>query len=241
MDHVIETELEPAAYARFPRRLLAMVADGALIAAAMIALFVAAASVESQSAVRAALILFALGAILYDPVLVSTTGGTLGHHWLNLRVVADESGGKLPFGRAVARGLLKTFLGIASFIFMAVTKRHQALHDMASRSTVQIRDLERAAPHHYATERMVEEPVGVSRRRRAVVITAYVLASFVVMTLASAATVSESCIMADLCTARDDLAAGVLGLAWVGVSAWTLVRGWRGRLPGARARPDTGG
>ena len=238
MDHALDGEAASAAYARFPRRLMAMLVDGAVLASTFIVLAMVASAAESQLFVQTSLALLVLSALLYDPVLVSTTGGTLGHHWLNLKVVADESGGRLPFGRAVARGLLKGILGIVSFVFMAVTRRRQALHDLASHSTVQIKDRSRAQIHHYAGERIEEEPAGVSRVRRLMVVFAHIAAAFIVMSILSAFLVSENCLMGDACTSGDELISMVLGFGWMGASAWFLAQGWRGRLFGARPRPN---
>jgi hypothetical protein len=39
--------------------------------------------------------------LLYEPVLVSMTGGTVGHYVYNMRVVDDRSAGNISFGKAV--------------------------------------------------------------------------------------------------------------------------------------------
>lgn len=146
--HEFDDDAPEAAYARFPRRLVALVSDSALVMGGFAALFLAAAASGAESMVRLLLAAFVLVALLYDPVLVSTIGGTLGHRWTNLRVVDDDTGGSLPFGRALVRSLAKTVFGLPSFIFIGLTRRHQALHDLASRSTVQVRDLSVARPYH---------------------------------------------------------------------------------------------
>ena len=90
--------------------------------------------------------------LLYEPVLVSFTGGTVGHHLTNLRVV-DDRGGNVSFLKACARMVVKDLLGWCSFVILMATSRNQAIHDLVTRSTVQIRDLAKALPrpiHHGA-------------------------------------------------------------------------------------------
>lgn len=226
-----------AAYARFPRRLIGLVSDSAVVIASFAALFVAAAAGGAEVIVRILLVAFVLVALLYDPVLVSTIGGTLGHRWTNLRVVDDETGGNLPFGRALVRSLIKTVLGLPSFIFVGLTRRHQALHDLASRSTVQVRDLSLARPYHYVHERApAPEPLGVSRLRRILVTVAYSVAIYAVVSVAGLLLIADRCLLYDVCSPGDNLALAVVTAGWLAATAWTIVRGWSGRLPGCRAR-----
>jgi uncharacterized RDD family membrane protein YckC len=226
-----------AAYARFPRRLVALVSDAALVTGGFAVLFLAAAATGAETIVRVLLAAFVLVALLYDPVLVSRTGGTLGHRWTNLRVVDDDTGGNLPFGRALARSLIKTVLGLPSFVFIGLTRRYQALHDLASRSTVQVRDVSRARPYHYVYERAdTPEPLNVSRRRRVLVILAYAFAIYIVISVISIVWVDDRCLLENVCTPGDNLAVSVITAGWLGATAWAVVRGWRGRLPGCRPR-----
>jgi uncharacterized RDD family membrane protein YckC len=218
---------------------LAFAVDGALLFAFVVISLIASSSFDTDGSIAWTLAVVIIFAILYDPVLVATTGGTIGHHLLNLKVVADATGGHLGFGRALVRTLVKGVLGIASFIFMGVTRRHQALHDLASRSTVQFRHVERARRGDVAPERIVVEPVGVSRFQRAIVILAYLGASFVLMSVASIFVASEACVTSNICTPAEDLSLNLLVLAWVGISAVIIVGGWRGRLFGCRPRGTT--
>jgi hypothetical protein len=86
--------------------------------------------------------------VLYEPLLVAWRGGTIGHFATNLRVVGP-AGGNPSFARAFARYVVKTALGLPSFISMTLTRRHQAVHDVLTRTTVQIRDSSRARPGDY--------------------------------------------------------------------------------------------
>ena len=70
-----------------------------------------------------------------------------------LRVVDDTTGGRIGFWKAVLRFWIKGILGILSFLTIAFTRGHQAIHDLYTFSTVQIRDAAKAQPHHYVTEK----------------------------------------------------------------------------------------
>ena len=89
--------------------------------------------------------------LLYEPVMVAWVGGTLGHWALNLRVVDNRTEGNPGLVKAVGRWLLKGLLGVFTFLSMSLTRRHQALHDLLTATTVQIRDPSKAAPHHFHT------------------------------------------------------------------------------------------
>ena len=225
------------AYAHFTRRLLAIVLDVILLTVFIMFVLIMD-SMGEQASARVPLIIILVVAALYDPILVSGTGGTVGHHLLNLKVVADRSGGRLSFGRAVVRTILKGVLGLGSFIFMGVTRRHQSLHDLASHSTVQIRDLERAHAAHILTEREVVEPQGVSRLRRVLVILVYVSSAFLGMSFLGALSVSDTCALGGICSPRENLIFNVVTWSLIGFSAVAVIGGWRGRLPGCREKRD---
>lgn len=75
------------------------------------------------------------GLMIYEPVLVHTTGGTLGHRFRGL-VVVDKNGDYLPLWKAVIRTLLK-WLTIAWLSpFLVRQSRRQALWDLAVGSMV---------------------------------------------------------------------------------------------------------
>src|SRR5258707_8979987 len=140
-------------YARFPRRLRGIIIDWILAMVLLFGALFVAASVGSDHVSRTLGILVVVVLILYEPVLVSLTGGTLGHYFTNLRVVDERDQGNVSFLKALARFALKSLLGWYSFIVIAATRRNQAMHDLLTRSTVQIRDPAKARPNDYITER----------------------------------------------------------------------------------------
>lgn len=225
------------AYASFGARLRALVVDAAVVVAAIVALVVAseaARDVPGSGRVFVALV-FAL-ALLYEPVQVWRYGATIGHRSANIRVVADVSGGNPGFGRALSRFLIKSVLGIASFVAMALTRRHQAVHDSVTRTTVQIRDIGRARATDFAFERAVDPTLQLpSRSRRAIVVLLYLVGAFVAMSFVMGASVPQDCLDEVACTAGEALAANVISAAWLAVTVVLIIAGWRGRLWGARS------
>ena len=177
--------------------------------------------------------------VLYEPVLVWKIGGTWGHRQRNLKVCDQQTGANIGFLRALFRSVLKAVLGVFSLIFMISTERHQALHDLATRSTVQIREplLPFGPRHHYLRERAEAGDAGLpSTRRRIIVILAYMVLIGVALGFARAIAVSESCLLKDQCIPTDRLIdAAALG-AWIVLSAAAVPLGWKGRLLGCRRR-----
>jgi uncharacterized RDD family membrane protein YckC len=126
-------------YARIWPRVKALLIDGFILSG----VFVAAALIGSSfagSGAAAFLVWFSFWT-LYDPVMVSRTGGTVGHHLQNLKVVSDRTGGRPSLLSAFIRNVLKTILGILSLLAMAGSSRQKALHDLLAGTTVQARDV----------------------------------------------------------------------------------------------------
>ena len=88
-----DTEMSPMPaprYARFSRRLRAMLVDWIITLIVMFGAVLLAASVGNDNFSRGLGILAVVVLVLYEPILVSRMGGTLGHSFTNLRVVDDQ-------------------------------------------------------------------------------------------------------------------------------------------------------
>jgi uncharacterized RDD family membrane protein YckC len=231
---------ETAAYGRFSRRLRAFVIDSIIIALLLVAALFAAVTANSDKIARILGITFVGIWVLYEPLLVSATGSTVGHYLTNLRVVDDRTHGNVGFLKATARLLIKTVLGAYSFITMAVTSRHQAVHDLLTRSTVQVRDRAKARFDDYVAERQEPPgPAGPSRTRRILMIVIYLFIAFIVFALAifaleTSKLVSESCFSSGKCSEAENATNTVVAVIWLGVSVLLIIQGWRGRLYGCR-------
>jgi len=226
-------------YARFSRRLRAMFLDWALAMVLVFGALMVASNVESDVLARAMGVGVVLILLLYEPLMVWRGGSTLGHFWTNLRVVADD-GGNLNLAKALGRFVLKSLLGWYSFLSMAATRRNQAIHDLLTRSTVQIRDPAKAAPSQFVTERREFDGAGgPSRLRRTVVTLAYLVACFFLYVIAldlmlRAGIMSSACFYRSMCNGGDRIVDFVATIALLLVLASVVTFGWRGRLFGAR-------
>lgn len=233
---------EAILYARFSRRLYAMALDFIIVTVSAFAAVFVGVSIGSSDLARALGIVVVIALLLYEPLLVSFAGCTIGHRLANLRVVDDKNGGNVSFAKAVARMVLKSVLGWLSFLVITATRRSQALHDLWTRSTVQIRDPAKALTGHYLIERTeLLDTKLPSRWRRIVVICGYILLAFVIcvvvwMGLAITGILSRACVQFGRCTVGDDVLANGIVLAWLVTCAVCIGLGWRGKLFGARRR-----
>ncbi|MEH2623084.1 putative RDD family membrane protein YckC [Bradyrhizobium sp. AZCC 1719] len=227
-------------YARFSRRFRGIVLDWMILMAILFGALMLTSTVRNDNFSRALGILVVAALLLYEPVLVSFTGSTLGHYFTNLRVVDERSGGNVSFLKACARVAIKGVLGLYSFVVLAATRRNQAIHDLLTRSTVQIRDPAKALPGQYVSERSDLADANLpSRWRRVVVICVYLVLIFVVylaivIGLNAAGIMSNACVNnASRCSAGErvfDAAAAVVVLL---LMALIIARGWKGKLFGA--------
>ena len=121
---------------------------------------------------------------------------------------------------------------------MALTRRHQAVHDSLTGTTVQIRDLTRARASDVAIERPVAPAVRVAGRiRRLVVVLAYLVAAFVTMAVLMGIVLAPACLDEIACTPGEELAKNAVAIAWLSGSVFLIITGWRGKLWGTRATP----
>ena len=231
-------------YARFSRRFRGIFIDWVITLVVMFGALLVASTVATDTLSRALGIVVIASLVLYEPILVSFTGGTVGHHLTNLRVVDDATGGNVGFLKACARLLLKSLLGWYSFVILAATRRNQAIHDLVTRSTVQIRDPAKARPGQFITARA--EPAADAsamppRWRRILVICLYLVLLFAVLSVAlylmtATGLVSARCVNGNFCSGAERVADVVIDVALLLSMAAVIALGWKGRLFGARAR-----
>lgn len=235
MSEASHPEATTGLYSRLPRRIQAAALDAAVVVGVLFAAIMVGAAIPSEAASRWVARLGMLNLLCYEPLLTAYAGGTLGHRMLNLRVVDERTGGNLPLRRALLRWAGKCMFGWLSFVSMAATRRHQALHDLLSASTVQVRDPARAEPIHYALERNEsQERGGPGVLRRLFVSAAYAAALFVLVGLLSVAVASDACLMSYACSPGENALLDSLTLGWLCATVGLLYLGLRGRLFGAR-------
>lgn len=227
----------PPLYARFSRRFRGIFIDWivTLVAISGTLLVASTAAIDAVSRTLGIVVIAAL--VLYEPVLVSFTGGAVGHHLTNLRVIDDATGRNVGFLKACARLLIKSFLGWYSFVILAATRRNQAIHDLVTRSTVQIRDPAKARPGQFITERA--EPAAArmpARWQRVLAIGIYLVLLLVAAAVVSLILESGPCLDGSHCSGTERILELVLDIAVLAMMAMIIAAGWQGKLYGARAR-----
>jgi uncharacterized RDD family membrane protein YckC len=125
-------------YARIGIRMKAFLIDSFIVGVAFLIAAVAGANLPGRGAV--AFSAWAAFALLYDPVMIWRSSGTIGHHLQNIRVVSDRTGGRPSLARALVRNIAKVFFGGFSFLAMAFSSRSKSLHDWLAGTTVQIQN-----------------------------------------------------------------------------------------------------
>lgn len=82
-------------------------------------------------------ILFAFLFVLYDPLFVSISGGTVGHTFIDISVRKEEHPSKkINFLSALIRFLIKITLGWLSFLTVTNNPKKKAIHDTIAGSMV---------------------------------------------------------------------------------------------------------
>src|SRR3954451_16057883 len=162
------------AYARFLPRLSALFIDAIVLSVVMFGALLVAVVIRSGNIARVLGFTVVGVWLLYEPLLVSFAGGTIGHRRTNLRVVDDRTGTNIGLLKSFGRTVIKGALGSVSFATMLTTRRSQAIHDLLTRSTVQVRDQAFAGPRLYIRERQeFAKDLLPSRTRRMLVIGLY--------------------------------------------------------------------
>ena len=240
IDRPLQEVPDTARYARFSRRLRGMFIDWALTLVVVFGALAIASSMRNDDLSRVLGVAVVVILVLYEPVLVSRTGGTIGHHLTNLRVVDDATGGNVGLLKALARVVIKGVLGWYSFLSMAFTRRNQAVHDFVTGSTVQVRDLAKASPGQFISERReLTRPDTPSVARRIGVTLAYVLLTGAIylgleQLVVQSEAVSMQCLDTDVCTTAENVITLALGGGTIATWVACAILGWRGKLPGAR-------
>ena len=99
--HLDATVTTAPKYARFSRRFRGIVLDWMIVMGVLFGAVMLASMVRNDNFSRVLGVLVITTLLLYEPVLVSFTGSTLGHYFTNLRVVDERSGGNVASSRPV--------------------------------------------------------------------------------------------------------------------------------------------
>jgi uncharacterized RDD family membrane protein YckC len=146
-----ESSADYVLYSRIWPRMKAILIDGLILAGAFFLAAFVGANVAGSG--PTAFVLWALFWVLYDPLLVSRTGGTVGHHVMNLRVVSDSTGRNPSFLRAFFRNIVKGTFGMVSLLAVVGSAQQKAIHDWIGGTTVQARNLQLARSRSFVKVR----------------------------------------------------------------------------------------
>jgi hypothetical protein len=119
---------------------------------------------------------------------------------------------------------------------MATTRRHQAVHDFVTHTTVQLSPSVDAEASDFHLTRPDKTAVMPSRLRRAAAMLIYLVIVFFAYGVAVLAVVPKECLDTHSCSGGAQLASNALLILWIGASVGVVIGAWRGLLPGARAR-----
>ncbi|MBL6928700.1 MAG: RDD family protein [Rhodospirillales bacterium] len=224
-------------YPRLSRRMQAVIIDGIILAGAFFGAAVFMSSTDINAFLKIGFVAFF--PMVLEPGLVSVTGATIGHRLRGLRVERADNGENLDFFRATVRFFTKSFLGLPSLVLVLLTKRHQAIHDLATGSVVIFQDPSKVNDHEALPERVMEENEFVypSKHKRTFFIIIYAFGGLIfeaVVLMALEQLLINRCAApvncASIYQAVDDLA--VIG--WLFFLGVVMALGWSGRLWGCR-------
>lgn len=172
--------------------------------------------------------------MLFEPISVWITGGSIGHHLAGIRVINKNTGENLFVLNGIVRFVAKFLLGVLSLISMLVTKRHQTIHDFVSMSVVVFKNEESVSPNHRLEEReLTYTGTKPSFGRRLVVAIAYSVISIICLSLILYLLISPSCININRCTEIERLRIRVGGWIWVTSAVFFVLMSLFSKLPGA--------
>ena len=231
----------PTRYATFTGRVRALLVDACVIAGGLVVVVVGSDFAERipGSGRIAWLAMFVL-IVMYEPLLIWRRGATIGHARNHLRVVRVKTGRAPGLLRAFARYVTKVVLGLPSFVTMAFTRKHQAVHDWLTQTVVEVApdaDPE-VAPYYVERQDNPDEMLPSAARRVAIVIV-YLIGIFVFYAIVQQMVDPGGCSRERSCVGGQRIAVEALALTWLALSLAATVAGWKGSLPGARRSPIT--
>jgi hypothetical protein len=175
---------------------------------------------------------------ILEPVLIALTGGTIGQHIKGIKVQSYTSGKNLNILLASIRFVIKALTGWWSFILVLTTKRHQALHDVISMSTVVNKTSDKLPATEALPERTFQEEgyLHPSRKLRASMILVYSFFSSIALAALLNLLISRECLEFNLCKTIERTTASVLSILWFFTIGLIIVLCWHGRLVGCRRK-----
>jgi len=178
--------------------------------------------------------------VLFEPLTVWLTGGSIGHHFSGIKVIDKTTGKNLFLHKGVVRLIFKLLLGFYSMLTMLITKKHQSLHDLLSNSVVVFKN-ESLAPERYKleprqTDYDVKKP---SMLRRLLVVVVHLFFLYAVAGFLLSFLVSPECLESGNCPQPQAFRLNTVVLGFLLVTILLIILGFMCKLPGAmfRKRP----
>lgn len=225
-------------YPKLSKRIQALLFDSLIIPILVIGTLLVISSFGihgAPSALIAGIIIFAL-----EPLLVSTTGGSIGHHITGIQVKNNKTHENLNIFMSSIRFIIKIPLGMFSLISVLTTKHHQGIHDLFVDSIVIIKNLEATPKTQILSERVIEE-IGYiypSKLRRIIVMIPYILILLFVTSTIYQLSISIDCFDQIRCSDTDKMIGILVKIVWIVGIFLTVSLCWKGRLFGCLRHPS---
>ena len=225
----------PAIYPRLIRRVQAFIIDSFIFSFVSVGLFLLVTPFEVEPIWVRIVIVF-VPIFFFEPVLVSYTGGTIGHHLLKLKVQDVSNAKNINIFLAFIRFILKSILGVISLMFILTTRKHQAIHDFFANSIVAYKNPKQVPEYEALAEREIEEEgyTYPSKLRRVSIIILYNILLLILIRVIGDFLLSERCIENNICTPFEGVISIGLGIIWVISAALILVGGWKSLIFGCK-------
>ncbi len=223
-------------YPRLIKRVRAVLIDSILLPVAAMTTLIAGDAM-GVSGMSGKILLIALPLFILEPVMLSLTGGTVGHHLMGIKVSRKNGTGNINIAAATIRFIVKFLFGWFSFIPVLATRKHQAIHDLIARSIVTHRTVAGLPQYDVLPERMEEAGfVYPSAPRRFAVIATYIVMIVALLSIAVGFFFSDECLQWEHCSQAEKIAELFANLAFLFLTSAVIVSGWRSRLYGCRKR-----
>ncbi len=226
-------------YARLPTRIRALLIDSIVLTVVFVLSVLLVSIIAFENEYTGTIIAF-IPVIIIEPLMLYFLGGTVGHNVLGLRVCSSPTGNNLNLFAASIRTILKLILGFPSLVFVLTTRKHQAIHDLASNAVVIVKDIQNKPSYMGVPERVKDENYHYpSAGRRVLISLAYLLSFLIAISVLMVVVISDSCLKGDTCTSFDSIAYLAIEVSFCLVLFAIPALGWTARLFGARKMPLT--
>lgn len=221
-------------YPRLGQRLQALLIDSLVLGLLFFSVLFLVRLLKLQNAEIESLLIILLWAS-FEPLCITLTGGSVGHHLIGLRVRRLTADKPLPLARAYLRFFFKAPLASVSLLSLLLTDKHRALHDFIARSLVVYRQ-PAFLPADPPDRDRYEYP---SMARRLGVSGGYILAIIAGFVLASRVILDDKCRRLNICSTAEGLGLVIGSILLILLALAIIGTGWRGRLYGALKKPKT--